>query len=77
MYRFFSVDLSSEISDFGIVIFSSGHGGPSGTLVDESHSKAVIGYDFSVVSVDLMSDEFCTAFLSSWRGGDGRRSIAR
>jgi hypothetical protein len=25
----------------------------------------------------LMSDEFCTAFLSSWRGGDGRRSIAR
>jgi len=33
--------------------------------------------DFARYSEGLMSDEFCTAFLSSWRGGDGRRSIAR
>ena len=40
--RYFSVNLPPESIDFGIIIFSSGHGGPSGALLNESRSKAMV-----------------------------------
>jgi hypothetical protein len=49
---------------------------PSKTEVGETE-VGLSGPVFDPESKVLMSDEFCTAFLSSWRGGDGRRSIAR
>jgi hypothetical protein len=36
-----------------------------------------IGLGFFTFSKFLMSDEFCAASSSSWRGGNGRQSIAR
>jgi hypothetical protein len=53
VYRYFSVDLPPERTQFGIVMFSNSSAGPAGALVDESRSKAVIGYDSSVVNVDI------------------------
>jgi len=38
IYKFFSANLAPENDDFGIVIFSSGHGGPAGVLFDDSQS---------------------------------------
>ena len=43
----------------------------------ESGSMPFAQVHYPFENKELMSDEFCTAFLSSWRGGDGRRSIAR
>ena len=33
--------------------------------------------DYNIHYYILMSDEFCSAFSWSWRGGNGRQSIAR
>ena len=41
-----------------------------------SNAMTVTNY-YKQTVYDLMSDEFCAASSSSWRGGNGRQSIAR
>jgi uncharacterized protein YdiU (UPF0061 family) len=50
---------------------------PRNHLVEETIGAAVNDGDFSPFESLLMSDEFCAASSSSWRGGNGRQSIAR
>jgi hypothetical protein len=51
---------------------------PSGTATELAFSEADLARAKLIRDLmQLMSDEFCAGSSSSWRGGNGRQSIAR